>query len=91
MGDPRNSGSPTKSANITMWKRENGNNVSGQLRPKRLQLRFDGVTGSEDIILTVPAIFKQYTDVWFSAASTAQTASISIDFELMLINQDYAL
>lgn len=78
-----------KAADFRLFTRENFNVVTAPMKPKRLQLYFDGILGQETLnpgspMLVLPAL----TDIWIEAEGGGAGTEVSVDFEILLIDDD---
>lgn len=78
-----------KSADIRIFTRENFTNTTAPMSPKRLKLYFDGILGHMEIqphspMLILPAV----SDIWFEARGSGAGTEVSVDFEILLIDDD---
>ncbi len=78
-----------KAADFRVFTRESFNVVSAPMKPKRLQLYFDGILGQEVLnpgspMMVLPAL----TDIWVEARGGGASTEASVDFEILLIDDD---
>ena len=78
-----------KAADFRLFTRENFNNATAPMSPKRLRLYFDGVLGQETLspsspIIVLPAL----TDIWIEAEGGGGGTEVSVDFEILLVDDD---
>ena len=79
-----------QAANIYFFQRPNANVVAAPFEGMRLVQQETGIKEVYNIMPKTPInIFNQYTDIGFMGKTTAGTASISCNFELLLIDNDY--
>ena len=79
-----------QSANIYFFQRPNANNTSPPYDGMRLVQQETGVKEVYNVIPKMPInIFSEYTDIGFMGLTTAGTASISCNFELLMIDNNY--
>lgn len=75
-----------KAADIRMYMRENFNDTSAPLGSKRIVLYWDGVLG----VLAFPPrslrLFSALTDIWFEAEGAGATTEVSVDYELLIVD-----
>jgi hypothetical protein len=76
----------TKSANIILFRRENANDVSAPVDAMRVVREYDGLSQLSHIPISPPLKFNQYADVGFMGQVTSGTASISVQFDGVLVN-----
>lgn len=76
-----------KTTNIRMFIRENLNDTSAPMSAKRIMAHFDGVEGPEDLKPRSPLEpFPALTDIWFEAWGDGAVSEVSIDFEILLVD-----
>ena len=78
-----------KAADFRVFTRENFNVVTAPMKPKRLQLYFDGILGQEVLnpgspMIVLPAL----TDIWVEARGGGAGTEVSVDFEILLVDDD---
>lgn len=77
-----------KAADFRLYTRENFTNVSSPISPKRLRLYWDGILGQTEAYspkspgLILPAL----TDIWVEAEGGGAGTEVSINLEIMLID-----
>ncbi len=77
----------SKAADFRVFIRENFNVTSGNISPKRLVLYFDGVLGQFSSNKATPNIkLNSLTDIWVEAEGGGANTEVSIDFEILLID-----
>lgn len=77
----------TKASDFRMYTREGLTDFTTPFAPKRLKNYWDGVTGGvllkpKSPILILPAL----TDIWFEAEGSGAISEVSIDFEILLVD-----
>ena len=78
-----------KAANFILYTREQLNDVTAPMEAKRLRLSFDGMLGSNDHEDKAPNLrLPPWTDIWFEAEGGGAQTSVSVDFELLLVDND---
>ena len=77
-----------KTANIAFFQRPNADDVTSPYTgAMRLLFEMDGVTGSTSLAPRVPqGGFPAKTDIGFLGRFTTGTGSISVDFEIILVD-----
>ncbi len=78
-----------KAADFRLFTRENFNDTTAPMSPKRLRLYFDGILGYMGIqpnspMLMLPAL----SDIWFEARGGGAGTEVSIDFDILMIDDD---
>lgn len=78
-----------KPTDLRLFTRENFTNVTAPMSPKRLRMYFDGVVGQIEIqhqspMLELPAL----SDIWFEARAGAGGSQVSVDFDILLVDDD---
>lgn len=77
-----------KAADFRLFTRENFTNVSSSMSPKRIRLYWDGILGHIDAYvprspgISLPAL----TDIWIEARGGGANTEVSVDFEILLID-----
>ncbi len=74
-----------KSVDLFIFKRENILDITTPFEPMRLQGLQDGVTGAFQFEQQAHQVYEQNTDFGFMARVTNGTASVSVDFQLLLV------
>ena len=76
-----------KAADLRMFTRSNITDVTAPMSSKRLKLHFDGVLGSLTYIPRSPgSAISALTDIWFEAYGGGAGTEVSVDFELLLVD-----
>jgi len=78
----------TKPVEIYLYRRTNGNIVSGNMTCKRLIEMFRNVTAPINWQPNTPIKIDQMTDVWLSASVATTTAEVEANFELIQVRTD---
>lgn len=76
----------TKVVNLYMFKRENADDVSSPYSPMRLQREYDGLVAAVHVPLWPPLKFDAKTDLVFMGEVSSGTASVSCQFDGILVN-----
>ena len=77
----------SKTADFRFFVRENSNDTTPPVSPKRLKLFWDGVSGSIDFAPLSPILFVNGpADIWMEAKGSGAPAEVSVDFELLLVD-----
>jgi hypothetical protein len=75
-----------KPADILMYTRKNFNDVTTPFTAARLKLYYDGVKGFLPYTPQSPELeLAALTDIWFNAIGDGNDTSVSIDFEILLV------
>lgn len=78
-----------KAADFRLFTRENFNDTTAPMSPKRIRRYFDGVLGH---MLTQPnspmIILPALTDIWFEARGGGAGTEVSISFDILLVDDD---
>ena len=79
----------SKAADFRVFTRESFNVTTTPMKPKRIRLYFDGILGQETInpgspIIVLPAL----TDIWVEAEGAGANTEVSVDFEILLVDDD---
>jgi hypothetical protein len=78
----------SKAADFRLFTREDFTNVLSSMSPKRLRLYWDGILGHVDAYIphspgiSLPAL----TDVWIEAEGGGANTEVSVDFEILLVD-----
>jgi len=76
-----------KAADIRLFTRADYNDAADPMKSKRLRLYFDGVLG---VLNYTPASplggFAALTDIWFEANGSGAQTEVSVDFELLVVD-----
>lgn len=76
-----------KAADFRLFTRENFNNVQPPFSSKRLKLYFDGIIGQAGYLTSSPTIvIPELSDVWVDSRGGGANTEVSINFEILLIN-----
>jgi len=76
-----------KAADIRMFVREEIDNTVAPLRAKRIMLYFDGVLGALNYETRSPAKdIPEKSDIWWEAQGSGANTEVSVDFELLVVN-----
>ena len=75
-----------KPADVKMMKRETFNDVTTPFAPKRIVNYWDGIVGQMSFQPRSPVKFNALTDIWFEASGSGAITEVSIDFELLLVD-----
>jgi hypothetical protein len=76
-----------KTANIRCFTRENIDDTSAPMSPKRLRLFWDGVQQRFSYKPNGPELsLNQKSDIWFEAYGDGAVSAVSVDFELLLVD-----
>ena len=75
-----------KAADFRMFQRQTFNDVTAPVTSRRLVTHFDGVLGTSDFRLRSPIIFPALTDIWWEAEGAGAQTEVSVDFELLLVD-----
>lgn len=76
-----------KAADFRLFVRENLTNTEAPMSPKRLVLYWDGVLGQTTYRPRSPnLILPALTDIWIEARGSGANTEVSIDFEILLID-----
>jgi hypothetical protein len=77
----------TKAADFRLFTRENLTDVVAPMSPKRLRLFFDGVLGDVFHRAVSPGpVLPALTDVWVEARGSTGSSEVSVDFEILLVD-----
>ena len=76
----------TQAADIRLFKRETFNDTSVPVEAQRIQLYLDGVDGQMEWTPRSPIKFDALTDIWWEAQGSGGATSVSIDFELLIVD-----
>ena len=80
----------TKSADVIFVRRENANIVTAPFSALRVQAQFVGVAGSNPSDSNAPQnSFEAFSDIGYMGKVTQSTASISVAYEILLIEDGY--
>lgn len=77
--------SSNKEADVLIYIRPGATNASSPLS-RRLEMHIDGVVGEVDYTARTPRLLGSDTDVWFNCISTANGTEVSVDFEIILVD-----
>lgn len=81
-----------KPADIRIFTRDNAMNVTAPMSSKRLRKFFDGVLGELLFEPVAPWIkLNSLTDIWAEARGSGAQTEASVDFELLLIQDDFQI
>lgn len=75
-----------QTADIRFFTRENVLDTSTSIQSKRLKYYFDGVVGGHNLMQISPQCFQPLTDVWAEASGAAAGTEVSVNYEMLLIN-----
>jgi len=75
-----------KAADVKFIQRRNFNDTSAPLESVRLINYWDGVLGHMGFRPRSPGIFPALTDLWFEAQGSGAATEVSVDFELLLVD-----
>lgn len=75
-----------KAADVRMFQRKNFNDTSSPMSAMRIVLYFDGVEGHMNFMPYSPISFPALTDIWFEANGSGAATEVSVDFELLLVD-----
>ncbi len=79
-----------KSVDVMLMQRQGANDVTTPFTPIRLVNEFIGVSGSGTQITASPTgAYPAFTDIGFLGKVTAGTGDITVDFEILLIDDGY--
>lgn len=74
-------------ADVTFYARENFDDTSADMSAKRLKIYLTGVSGTVPFVPRSPLPgFGGKTDLWWEAQGSGGTSAISIDFELLVVD-----
>lgn len=77
----------TQNANIRLRKRDSLTSISSAIEANRIQLQWQGLpAGLHYYAPRSPLAFDALTDVWWEAQGGAGTTKVSVDFELLLVD-----
>jgi hypothetical protein len=77
----------TKRTDIRCMTRENMNDVAAPMSSPRIKLYWDGIINDFQYIPRGPELsLAAGTDIWFEAKADAGTSEVSVDFELLLVD-----
>lgn len=77
----------SKASNFQMYTREGLTDFTTPFEPVRLKSTFDGVIGSTIFKPKSPInTLTELTDIWFEAEGAGAISSVSIDFEILLVD-----
>ena len=76
----------TKSAKFRLFTRANFNDVTTPYEPIRLKTFFDGITGEANYLPAAPLTLPGLTDVWFEAYGDGAITEVTVDFEILLVD-----
>ena len=78
-----------KSADVIVYIREALNVVAGSMEPTKLKYSFDGTLGIDGHEGKAPMlILPSWTDIWLEARGSGAQTEVSIDFEILLVDND---
>ena len=69
-----------QASDVFLWQRQSADTTSAPVTGKRLVQAYDNLTGHIQEVYDEPLVFPAKTDVWFSGAANASTASINADY-----------
>jgi len=75
-----------KPADVKLMRRNNFNDVSTPFSPTRLVVYFDGLVGHTHFDPKSPMKFDALTDIWWEAEGSGAQTEVSVDFELLLVD-----
>jgi hypothetical protein len=76
-----------KAANIRVFTREDLNDASVPVKPKRQRLHWDGIVGAFDFISRSPTLsLPALSDIWMEAWGDGAASEVSVNFELLLVD-----
>ena len=78
-----------KTVDLYLFKREGILTVSAPFSAMRLQALYEGVTGADHVPKLTRNKFPENTDFGYMAATSSGTASVSVEFEVLLIDNNY--
>lgn len=77
----------SKAADFRMFIRESFNDTTAPMKAKRVQLYFDGVISQHEFNPNSPgASIPALTDIWWEAEGGGAITEVSIDFELLVVD-----
>lgn len=76
----------SKPADIKMIKRENFNDTSVPVQAYRLVRYWDGIQGAFSYEPKAPLKFDALTDIWFEAQGDGAQTEVSVDFDLLIVD-----
>ena len=81
-----------KPADVKIFTRADAMNVTTPMASKRLRKYFDGVLGELSFIPTAPWLkLNALTDIWAEARGSGAQTEVSVDFELLMIQDNYQI
>ena len=79
-----------KISNIYMFLRDNASDVTIPYTPMRIQFQVHGVTGGEVLLpKSISGGMVETSDIGFMANTDTGTTEVSVDYEILLIRNDY--
>lgn len=75
-----------KPADMKFLQRRNFNDITAPMSSLRLVNYFDGVAGHMTFMPRTPMIFPALTDIWWEAEGSGAQSEVSVDFELLLVD-----
>jgi hypothetical protein len=76
-----------KTANVRCFTRENIDDIAAPMSSKRLKLFWDGLEQSFNYEPEGPELsLSEKTDIWFEAYGDGAVSSVSVDFELLVVD-----
>lgn len=78
----------SKTADVSLYFRRDATNTTPPVKARRLKSYFDGVQGEFVFDTRLPIKISSDTDMWFTYTPSANGTECSVDFELLLIDND---
>lgn len=75
-----------KAADVRFCQRRTFNDTSAPLESIRIVVYFDGVLGHMNFGPRSPIVFPALTDIWWEARGSGAQTEVSIDFELLIVD-----
>lgn len=76
----------TKAVNLYMFQRDSANDTTVPYSAMRVVRHYDGIANEFEVHMHFPLKFSAYTDVGFMAETSSGTASLSVQFDGLLVD-----